>query len=371
MRSVLWLTNIPTPYRLPVWTQLSSQLDFHVAVMRESEPNRHWDGAALVIASSALVLGAPRLRLGSDTFLYGPNRRLVSALLRRPFDCLVIDGWESPAYVLAMSLARRRGSAVVLSYRGTSESHQFTRGPVARARRAMFKSADAVLTGGPGSSAAVRHMGVDPARIVEGLNVVDVANLAEQALELRDLTSAGHRFLVVGQLIERKNVAGVIRAFAEVRSSSDTLTVVGDGPERAALEALATSLEVHAVFTGHLGGAALTMRYAQADTMVLGSTREVYGLVVPEALACGSHAVVSSQAGCAEDLSGMRGVFVAEPQVAALAEAMRRSVSEWRGPVQDPEILHRSPAHAAQRVVVAVEVALATRRGPRHDLTQS
>lgn len=89
----------------------------------------------------------------------------------------------------------------------------------------------------------------------------------------------GPVLLHVGRIAVEKN----IEAFLE-SAHPGTRVVVGDGPARAALEAKYPA----ALFLGPLYGAALAAAYAAADALVFPSRTDTFGLVMIEALACGT-----------------------------------------------------------------------------------
>jgi glycosyltransferase involved in cell wall biosynthesis len=355
--SLLWVTNIPTPYRAPLWEEIAARHPLQVALLADTEPNREWivdlrDDRYEVIRLRAKILGRPR-----GHTVYAPSSRLLRVITRRP-RAVVLDGWESPAYLAALCWARVLRVPVIASYRSTQATHRYRGGPVAALRSQFFRQAAMVLTAGPASTAAVRAMAVPASRIVEGFNTVDVARFAEGAATARAVgdASPGHHFLYVGQLIRRKNVDGLLHAFATVRAPDDRLTVVGTGPLDDELRKLAAELgvtaEVH--FAGHLDGEALVAAYAAAHTLVMPSHEEVWGLVANEALSAGLHAVVSDRCGITPSIAGMPGVLVTPPETAALAEALRRSRDTWIGWITDHPVTRHTPASLAKIVVDAV-----------------
>jgi glycosyltransferase involved in cell wall biosynthesis len=167
----------------------------------------------------------------------------------------------------------------------------------------------------------------------------------------------------VGQLIARKNVGALLEAFAQVRGPDDTLSIVGTGPLEADLRARAAGLGLHGAVTfhGHLQQDGLIEVYAAASTMVLPSTREVWGLVVNEALAAGLHAVVSTKCGIAPSIRDMPGVVLADPTVEGLAEGLRESRDRWTGPIADHPIRRHTPDALAAAVSAAVGRIAGTR----------
>jgi glycosyltransferase involved in cell wall biosynthesis len=101
-----------------------------------------------------------------------------------------------------------------------------------------------------------------------------------------------------GKLIEQKGVHVLLEAS---RGVDARVVVVGFGPERAALEALAAAAGVRALFTGPLEHRHLRHLLALADACVVPSVfPEAFGMVAAEAAAAGCPPVVSRHSGLAE-----------------------------------------------------------------------
>lgn len=105
--------------------------------------------------------------------------------------------------------------------------------------------------------------------------------------------------LFVGRLQSRKRVDLLLRACAEMPEPAPRLTIVGDGPERQALESLAKQVYPSARFIGARHGEALKPYFAEADLFVLPGTG---GLAVQEALAHGLPVIVARGDGTQDDL---------------------------------------------------------------------
>jgi glycosyltransferase involved in cell wall biosynthesis len=196
-------------------------------------------------------------------------------------------------------------------------------------------------------------MGVAPEKIVTLFNPVDVSWFHSFAQSHRILQSPGHRFLYVGQLIERKNVAEVLRAFASIKTDDDTITIAGDGALAGELKELTKSLGIEdsVSFAGHKNQEELAALYAASHTFILASTNEVWGLVVNEALASGLHAVVSDKCGAAEFVKDMKGAYICQTDQESIQEAMAVSAKAWSGYIQEPEILQFTPGKFADEMV--------------------
>ena len=365
---LLWITNIATPYTVPVWRELTKLSQFHVVCMADIEPNRHWEVDVTDVPLT--VLHARSVRAGVERILYAPTLRMFALFHEQKPDVVVLDGWESPAFWQARLLARRAGARVLLSYWSTAATHRFSRGPVAAFRRRFFLSADGVITPGEAAFNAVTAMGVPPNRIVTSIGTVDVQQFAAIARMAHDSSPkhSGHRFLFVGQLIPRKNVGALLEAFASIRGAQDTLTLVGSGPLENSLRTVANDLAPDAVtFCGHLDGDDLFEAYAAADTLVLPSTQDVYGLVANEALAAGLTVVISDACGVTPLIRHMPRVLTTAPDAESIAVAMKASDGLRAGEhqSQNPEghpILNITPELTAMRIA-----KMASAAHTRHD----
>jgi L-malate glycosyltransferase len=147
----------------------------------------------------------------------------------------------------------------------------------------------------------------------------------------------------VGRLIADKKVDHLLEAVALLVSDRPNVrcAIVGDGPERAALESLAGRLHIerNVRFTGPIAGNAVFGALKSSATLALPSAREGFGITVVEAQACGAVPVVArSPLSAASDLvrDGIDGV-VFEPTPGALARALRELLAdpERRGAMRE------------------------------------
>jgi glycosyltransferase involved in cell wall biosynthesis len=125
----------------------------------------------------------------------------------------------------------------------------------------------------------------------------------------------------VAALRGEKNLARLLRAFALLQQPA-RLVIVGDGPERAALEALALELGIadRTSFTGHL--ASPQDAYRHFDLFALSSDTEQMPLSVLEAMASGLAVAATDVGDVATMLAAENRPFVVARNAAALAEAM-------------------------------------------------
>jgi glycosyltransferase involved in cell wall biosynthesis len=131
--------------------------------------------------------------------------------------------------------------------------------------------------------------------------------------------------LFVGRLQARKRIDSLLRACAEMENSPHLL-IVGDGPERDALETLAKEIYPTAEFIGAKHGVELKPYFQQADLFVLPGTG---GLAVQEAMSYGLPVIVAKGDGTQDDLVREENGWQIEPEnYDALVTAMKNALSD-------------------------------------------
>ena len=136
----------------------------------------------------------------------------------------------------------------------------------------------------------------------------------------------------VGRLVPIKGMDRLIRAWARVQAEKPEarLAIVGDGPERARLEALIDALGLgdHVVLAGWQDPVPYL---ASAERFALLSHNEGMGRAVVEALAAGLPCVVSDVCGLAELVDDAVGSVVDAGDASAVAQALLRCWDEGIG----------------------------------------
>jgi glycosyltransferase involved in cell wall biosynthesis len=134
-------------------------------------------------------------------------------------------------------------------------------------------------------------------------------------------------FAYLGRVAVEKNVA----AFLDL-DLPGTKVIIGDGPDRAALE----SRYPGAVFLGFKFGVELAQALSSADVFVFPSRTDTFGLVLLEAMACGTPAAAYPVTGpidvVAQGVTGVLDEDLGRAARAALSldrEACRRAAGEW------------------------------------------
>ncbi|HYO88087.1 MAG TPA: glycosyltransferase family 1 protein [Candidatus Limnocylindrales bacterium] len=159
------------------------------------------------------------------------------------------------------------------------------------------------------------------------------SRMRERLLDGRDPDAL--LYLYVGRLSAEKRV-DLLLDLAHLPGIA--LTIVGDGPQRAELEAQFAGTSAR--FTGYLFGDDLAEAYASADAFVFPGVTETFGQVVQEALASGLPVLTVNQGGVVDLVRDGETGFVLEPDSAAFARAAAQ--------LRDQPALRQHMGHAAR-----------------------
>jgi glycosyltransferase involved in cell wall biosynthesis len=158
----------------------------------------------------------------------------------------------------------------------------------------------------------------------------------------------GLEVLMVGRVVPVKGHPVLIESLAELRRRGVDVraTIVGEGPERAALEAMAKRLGVadRLTFTGAVGQDDIRSYYARADVFCLPSFAEGLPVVAMEAMAMGLPVVSTRIMGIPEVVEhGETGILVPPARHDLLADALERLAT-------DPELCAAMGAAGRRKV---------------------
>ncbi|WP_420394287.1 glycosyltransferase [Acuticoccus sp.] len=269
------------------------------------------------------------------------TERVGAALGRCRPDVVAVAGWSFAESLAAIVWAKRHGSAVVMM--SDSQAHDGPRsGWRERVKSRVVRCADAALVAGAPHRAYAAALGLDAERIFLGYDAVDNAHFAGGADAARAHAPAtraaeelpGRYLLASGRFVAKKNLCGLIDAFAAALAQGDTghdLLVLGDGPERTALEAAVArhGLGARVHLPGFRDYNSLPAIYGLADAFVHVARAEQWGLVISEAAAAGVPLIVSRPCGAADALvrPGLNGWLVDPHDGAGVAAALAASMA--------------------------------------------
>jgi colanic acid/amylovoran biosynthesis glycosyltransferase len=294
-----------------------------VRVHRVAYFPRRWEG----LARDAIMptLQAHKWRMIEVPFLLGALGMGTWREVRRRRAVAVNAHWVIPGGLVALGVRRLTRVPYVVTVHGADA--YTLRGRVTRwLKRLVLRRASAVL---PVSGDIARTLGVGGAPILRmGVDTRAIRDAVGARAPLDGL------LVYVGRLADKKGVDVLLEAVARVPSAR--LEVIGDGPDRAALEARAERLGVldRVRFAGRLPKSEVLATLARAQAVVIPSRVAASGdmdgtpVVLCEAMAAGVPVVASDLGGLGECIDdGVTGLLVRPGDVDALSATLAKVLS--------------------------------------------
>jgi glycosyltransferase involved in cell wall biosynthesis len=327
---LVFITESPTPYSTPILNELASRLRLHVVYLDRgrSAGKGHalWsdfdDPWGQKPEFDHTFLPSLQFRLGMADFHTQMTAGSSFVLRRLKPDVLVVHSW-GPPMVEPLLWARSTGRPSVMWVESTRDSGLLRGRLPTRVRRVIVGLADSYVSNGRSATDFALGLGAEQSEISTSC----LPSLLAQRLEATPFPekTAGSptKFLFVGRLVDLKRPVELAHAFLSAPElTGSTLTMVGDGPLRETLQNMPAA-GGRIQLPGRLAGDSLMQAYLDADVLVAPSYREVWGLVVNEALAAGLHVIASDRVGSTHDLLDRdSGVVVGADDDAALGRAM-------------------------------------------------
>jgi glycogen(starch) synthase len=305
-------------------------------------------GVAQLVVTSRLAGPADSVRFGAHgqvirTGLRVPVLRQGWALLAArhalgggPVDLVHVHCGEDLAVLPLARLAARHHGCPLVATVHLSVRHGLRpvapRGVLLRAaggtvERWLLPAADAVIALTPSTARQLRADGIPAGRVHVIPPGYDPALFARAAADpFPGLPRP--RVAYLGRLAPQKDVGTLLEAFAYLPSGT-RLLLVGDGPDRAALQRRAQRFGSRVHFAGFVPHAAVPAVLQHVDLLVLPSLYEDLSSALIEAMAAGLP-VVATRVGGTADLvhNGVNGLLVAPRDPAALAAAISRILAD-------------------------------------------
>jgi glycosyltransferase involved in cell wall biosynthesis len=276
------------------------------------------------------------------------NPSVEAALQRGRPDVVLLHGYAQITMLRALAWCRRHSVPAMM----IADSSLHTGTPaISRMIKAMilpivFSRFSAFLSIGDSNQRYYETFGVPPERIFRVPNMVDEGFWAhrhrrlEERTRLRATLGLADNDLAVlfcGKLIARKRPADLLDALATLKEMSPTphrirLLILGDGEQRAALEADARARALPVDFLGFVNIDKLPAYYCASDVLAHPAEVETFGVIILEAAILGLPLVLCDRVGAIGPTSiarlGRNALLHSVGDTQALAATLHRLASE-------------------------------------------
>jgi glycosyltransferase involved in cell wall biosynthesis len=303
----LIITNIPAPYRIPLWNILAQQVDLTLYFMSYTEINRKWNILLDKSRFKFKILKGIHLPLRKGEFTLHFNYSIFTELKKNNFDIIICGSYDSVTVLLAVLYAKLKRKKIVLWYESVKQSALIKKGILYNLKRTIINMFDKYLVPGHAAKDNLLSFGINEDAIFIAPNSVD--NKLYFKAKLKKNNSLVNKYprkniLFVGSFVKRKGIKYLIDAYENLCFKEEIgLIIVGDGVLSNELKQYCLGKGLKNVFfEGYKNQEQLCEYYGFCDVLVLPSFLEVWGLVVNEAMAAGMPIICSKYAGCAPDL---------------------------------------------------------------------
>lgn len=370
-RKIILLTEIISPYRIPVFNEIAQSLQdrFLVFFLGATEKRRQWKIYKEEIEFYYEVL--PYLlyqRKNSSPYFFNPA--ILYELIRHSPDVIITGGYQQPAYFLAMLYAKIFKKRIILWCESNKYDQRLRHPLIENYKRWFVKNCSGYIVPGKAAFEYVISLGADRARVWMAPDAVDNDYFARESQRHKQNTEAIKKakkypqklLLYVGRMIDQKGILDLVEAFGNLskRHVELGLVLVGSGPQAAPYKRFCKLHKIENVFfTGFVHREELPLYYAVSDIFILPSRSEPWGLALNEAMASKLPVIASDVVGAAEDLivNGENGYTYRNGSIMELSEVIEKVLNSNRQVMgmKSYEIIQNfSPQKCAQGFIRAI-----------------
>ena len=325
---ILWLTNIPSPYRVDFFNELGKLCDLTVLFEKRAASDRDdsWKNFDTKNFSSIFPAGIP----------YGIAEAFCPGIIRhlslKKYDRIVVTNYANLTGMLAVAVMKAKRIPYIIESDGAFSGSG--KGLKEAVKRWLLEKAALCFSTSDVHDDYYKKYGVSPDRIVRypftslhGADVLKEPVSKEEKSALREKLgiSEPEVIIAVGQFIPRKGFDILIEAMAKTDLSVGCYIVGGVPTDEYIQQVSSLGLSDRVHFVGFKSKHELSEYYMAADLFVLPTREDIWGLVVNEAMAKGLPVITTDRciAGLALVNSSKLGKIVPAEDAGAIADAIK------------------------------------------------
>lgn len=299
MRKVLFITNVPVPYRVDFFNEFAKFVDLTVCFERKGASDREESWIKTKgLNFNAIFLGG--IKVSSDKAFCPSIRKIIKA---GNYDNIIVSGYSSPTAMLAIKYLRRHNMPYILSSdgglikdNGTGFKHKF--------KSHFIKGANGYLSTGSETDKYLTHYGADKSKIhhypftsLYAKDIFENPAPIEEKKELRrelGMPEESRIVISVGRFIESKGFDVLIKSAKNLHENT-TVYIVGGEPTDEYKKLIEENNVSNVNFVGFKTFSELVKYYRASDVFALPTRTDVWGLVINEAMSCGLPVVTTDK----------------------------------------------------------------------------
>lgn len=327
--SVLYLVNIPSPYRVSFFNELGKYCDLTVVFERKqsSEREEEWHDYNFENFKGIFLNG---FNIGADS---GFDFRVKNYLNSKYFNVIVVGNYSTPSGIFSINYLNSKNIPFLISVDGGLIDYEENRAKYLFKKKLM-SSASGWLSTGEFTNQYLTYYGADENKIyiypfttMKEENIINDPLTKIEKIKLR--TELGipynHMVLSVGQFIPRKGFDVLIKAAKKFTEDTGVYIIGGEPTEE--YNELIKQYNINNVhFLSFLEYEELKKYYLAADVFVFPTREDVWGLVINEAMANGLPVITTTScvAGLEMIENGVNGYLVLRDDADQLTQKTNR-----------------------------------------------
>ncbi len=307
VEKILLLSNVFTPYRVPVYTEIAKHFDLKVIWVQKKVKWNPWD-----------------FELKNPNFKYrtrlGNFRNFLKEL--ENYKIVIFGGYAPLRLLILLLFVKLKGKKVILWY-GLKNNEVYPDGFLRIFKKKLVhRLPDVFVTYGTYiTEYIVKRFNVKRANIVTAVNVGQVSYFRSK-LKKKAKESAGKRgkrinLITVSRLIKKKGVLLLVKILSELKEKDFKLLIVGTGPQYGVLKKKIDELGIadKVEITGFVSRSKLTRFYLDSDIFILPTLTDPFSISSSEAISSGLFSLISKFDNASYDIliNGVNG-FVFDPR---------------------------------------------------------
>lgn len=342
---VMILHNIISPYRNPLFEELSKKYDLEVYFCKSKAKDRKWATNLKNYSFKYKIL---------SHIDFGPlviNPSIKKELSKKVYDIyIIVENPENALSILkTMKFSRKKGKKIIIWNERTDDLiislkrlkkslnplnkliYSIINTSYKSYRKKIYLKAISFIAFSKKAKVFLKSEGIDPKNIFTTLQIMPESILEKSGIKKKPKVLENKKIIFnLGYLNERKGVDVLIKAFNKLNRKDTVLLIAGTGEEEFKLKKLAQTNK-NIKFIGYIDGAKKANYYSISDFFVLPTNYDCWGLVVNEAFYYGLPIISTNKAGATEIIENKKtGFIIPSGDVNILANAMKRLLDQTK-----------------------------------------
>lgn len=307
MKKVLFIANIPSPYRVDFFSELGKEIDLTVWVENKKVDYRQWKYDVKNKSFKCKIFNFKENKFLKNTI------NVIKEFRKEKYDMYIVGGYSTSIGIISIAYLKLTGKKFVLNADGGFIKKDSKKNYIIK--KMFISSANYWLSSGENCTNYLEHYGAKKERIFEypfasvDYTYDDLLDLDKNDIEviknnnnLNDIV-----ILSVGSFINRKGMDMLIKSYEQIQTKYSniqiSLLLIGGGELKEKYSYYIKKNEINNVnIIDFMDKEELIKYYKISDIFVLPTREDIWGLVVNEAMSFGLPIIGSSKAGASHDL---------------------------------------------------------------------